>query len=463
MKIIIKSLKKVPYEVKIDSEEISVKELKQEIEKKHGFDAECIKILFKGSMLDDKKLIKDYKITEDDFLTMMNSKVKPQNLNMIKENKIPEESKVNNCSKDNKNSNNIEKNNQIKDNNSKQKNSQSLVSGIIETIKSNDQSLKKEPEKDYSSEIKQLTEMGFEEGEAKRAIKSAKGNIERAVDYLYNGIPENVNNNGQNNSNITNQLNELQNLGIPLYEDFLDPEDEEDEDYEGEIPLTFEINPQMLDSLNLKDPNSLKIIASFVKVLISEDASSLQNLLEDIEETNPEIIELIKKNEDEFKQLISAPLNDKDLEQFLPMANNQNLNLFDHPIEDINNNHDFNNFNEIENNKEKNINEEKNNNFTSQNENTNKNIENLNIDCLKDEEDSNMIANKNELEIKDLKNAFNEEDKESIERLKSLGFNHEEVCQAFLACEKNEMVTANFLLENKFKDPDSMDVDGKII
>jgi UV excision repair protein RAD23 len=427
MKITIKSLKQVPYEVEIVSDELSIKDLKTEIEIKHGFEAESIKILFKGSMLDDKKQIKEYKIVEGETLTMMSSKVKPQNINKNPESKIPEESKENNVNNNNSNNNYI-KENRKNESSTKPKSTtttQNLASGLINSLNNknnNNNNANKEPEKDYSAEAKQLAEMGFGEVEALRAVKAAKGNLERAVDFLYNGIPE--------NSASLSAQNYLQ--GVPLLEDFLDQDEEEGEeaeegDFNGEIPLTFEIDPHMLDSLDLKDPNSLKIIASFVKVLISEDPSSLQNLLEDIEETNPEIIEFIKEHEDEFKQLISAPLEDKDLEKFLPIANNPNLNM----------------------------------NLSGNESNQN------NEDMLKDKEkdykdqDPEIIGDSAGLDVEGIKGAFSEAEKESIERLKMLGFSEEEVCQAYVACEKNEMLTANFLLENKFKDPNSMDVDGK--
>jgi UV excision repair protein RAD23 len=162
------------------------------------------------------------------------------------------------------------------------------------------------------------------------------------------------------------------------------------------------LDPEFLSSLNLQDPQALQSIASVVKILIAEDPSQLEGLLSEIEETNPEILDFIREREAEFKALLESPINEADARVLAGMmGNRQGEGEGDDDGEQV-------------------------------------------------EIDPQIESN------------LSPADKESIERLKTLGFSHADALQAYLACDKNETLAANFLLENKFKEGDDMNIDCKI-
>jgi len=57
MKIILKNLKQIEYELQIPSNSISVKELKLIIEDVYSFDSDEIKLISNGTVLEDSKKI----------------------------------------------------------------------------------------------------------------------------------------------------------------------------------------------------------------------------------------------------------------------------------------------------------------------------------------------------------------------------------------------------------------------
>jgi UV excision repair protein RAD23 len=373
MKITIKSLKQINYDVEI-SDASTVEQLKKLVEEKHGFDSTTMKLLFTGIILEDKKTLSEYNMKEPNayIVTMLNIKVKPKNL-VKEEEKVEEKPLIKPLEKE-------------------------LISNKKETNSSNSDkqivSTSSVPIKDYASQIKQLVDMGFTEDMAKNAINAANGDIPTAIDFLYSGIPA-----GANKAN-------------PALSEFLDENEEE----EQEGPL--ELNGDAMNNIDLNDPNALKNISSVVKVIINQDPDQLQNLLEDIEEINPEIIEFIKNNENEFKNLISKPIANEDIMVFNQLMGgaeeegNEEDELVAEGIHNILGN--------------------------AANFNTNMN--------------TNLTANVN----------FTQSERESIERIKALGFSEMDVVQAFIACDKNEEMTANFLFENKYKD-DDMNIDCKNI
>ncbi len=254
MKVKIKTLKSVTYDLNIDNTELSISDLKALIEEKHGFESEYIKLLFNGVVLDDKKCVKDYAITDHSVLIIMTSKIKKKNEEVAKsqedKSKVAIEEKI---SKDNDKDKAKDLTN--KDNN------------IVEIIYNNN----KEEIKDN---LQRLILMGFKEADAKSALQRNDNDFKKTMETLVNELPADAE------------------------EDFPD---------QG-----FTLNPEMLDNFDLTGPNALNNICSILKILINQNPFALQEILEEFGETNPEIFDFIKENEGRFKELMAEPINDND-------------------------------------------------------------------------------------------------------------------------------------------------------
>jgi len=362
MKITIKSLKQLTYDVDL-SDTATVEQLKKLVEEKHGFDSTNMKLLYSGIILDDKKTLLEYNMKEPNsyIVTMLNCKIKPKILEKVEEKPIE----------------NVKSEPIV--------NYKDLISKSISSSVPNLNAEKKT--NDYNSQVNQLVDMGFSKDLAKNALNAANGDIPTAIEFLYSGIP------------TQNKLN-------PMLSEFM--EENEDEENEGQI----ELNQEAIKSIDLNDPNALKNISSVLKVIISEDPDQLQSLLEDIEEINPDIIEHIKKNENEFKNLISVPITSEDLLAFNQIMGGKDEEAYD------------------------------------EDELVDEGIHNVLHDAANFDNSTGLNQTVN----------FTPNEKESIERIKALGFSEIDVVQAFFACDKNEEITANFLFENKYKD-DDMNID----
>ena len=258
MKLTIKNLKQVPYEIEVPNDSITVKDLKIAFEQKHGFDASSLKLLYSGAVLDDTKTLNSYNIKTNCVLIMMNAKTKPIN---VPQNEPPKEQQQQNPP-------------------------QTVPQPQQQTTNTttNDQNQQpsqkpQKPKQDYSNEIKQLTDMGFGKEESENAIKAARGQVEIAVEFLYNGIPD----------------------YLPIDDDEDNGNDNNDND-EG-------------NNVNA----NLKAMASFVKVACSQDPSALGSIMQEIAENDPDTFKLIQDNEEEFKRLILEPITNTDLQVFQEM------------------------------------------------------------------------------------------------------------------------------------------------
>ena len=327
MKVIIKNLKQVTFEVEVPSAQSTVLDLKMAIEKEKNLDHEQLKLLCLGVILDDAKKLEDYKIEEGSTIILMMSKVKVKN----NDQKPPEQSANPNSTE--------EKKEEKKEENKEEK---------------KEEKPKESQENKYATQVASLIDMGFEKSQAEEAIKAAQGQIDLAVDYLYNGIPEGTNDN------------------LP----FMEGEGEEGGEEGG-------------------DEDPLKKTASIAKILCQNDPSKLTNLMQNIQQNDPDLFALINEREEEFKNLLEQPVTEADI---------RNLRSFQ---------------------------------------------QEMGMGGVGGEHGGHEHGHgQGTISVN-----LTPEDRVVINRLKELGnFNEADVIQAYIACDKNEEMAANYLFEQKMND-----------
>ena len=302
MKIILKNLKQVPYNVELESDKNTIKDLKKEIEKLHGFDANLIKLLHNGKVLEDEKTLENYKIKEENVIIMMNTKPK------------------------------------------KKSETQSIEQVKPPSPKKQEPPKKEEEEpKPYTAEqVNQLIEMGYESEKVEKALDAANGNLQIAIEFLASGnIPERSSNN-----QVSQLYSQYNNSDSSL-------------------------------------PSLLQFYASLIKILCHDQPEKIFSILNTLEQKEPDLLDLIRENEEEFKRLIVSPINQDDLNNYKRMI-----------------------------------------------------------------EERGGEGRRRQVRIN-----LTPEEREAINRLKNLGdFSESDIIQAYIACDKNEELAANYLFEQRLRD-----------
>ncbi|KAK3156166.1 hypothetical protein QOZ80_2AG0103690 [Eleusine coracana subsp. coracana] len=217
------------------------------------------------------------------------------------------------------------------------------------------------------SMINQITEMGggsWDRDEVQRAFRAAYNNPERAVEYLYSGIP------------VTAEV------GVPIGGQGVNMNDPAPT---GEAALSGIPNTAPLDLFPQGGPNGgggagggpldfLRNNQQFqaLREMVHTNPQILQPMLQELSKHNPQILRLIQENHDEFLQLLNEPF-EGGAGDFLEQAEQDEM---PHAI--------------------------------------------------------NVTA----------------EEQEAIGRLEAMGFDRARVIEAFFACDRNEQLAANYLLEH---------------
>ena len=325
MKLILKNLKQVKYIVELESEKSTVKDLKNEIEKLHGFDSSQIKLLYNGKVLEDSKTIEEYQIKEEVIIIMMNTKRKakpsPPPSEQPKQEEQPKKAE------------------QTKQEEQPKKEE--------EQPKQQEQ-----PKPDYTQQINSLVDMGYEREKVEKAINASKGNVDVAIEYLTSGnIPEVSNNNQPNPPNQPNQENQPSNN-------------------KPNLPLELRRN------------------ASLMKIVCRDDPEKIYDILNTLEQKNPALLNKIREHQEEFKNLLVSPINQQDIDTYKLL-----------------------------------------------------------------EDDMKGIGRQGGRRPGQVEIRLTPEESEAVKRLSELGdFSQSEILTAYLACDKNEELAANYLFEQRWRE-----------
>ncbi|KAL9265787.1 Ubiquitin receptor RAD23b-like protein [Drosera capensis] len=218
--------------------------------------------------------------------------------------------------------------------------------------------------------VQQLLDMGggsWDRETVVRALQAAYNNPERAVDYLYSGIPpttevaESVPQFPTTRSNSVNEAGTGASTpasGAPNSSPFnmFPQENLSDAAGDGYGSLDFLRNNEQFQA---------------IRTMVQTNPQILQPMLQELGKQNPNMLRLIQDHHAEFLQLLNEPLDGSEGD------------LFDRPDEDM----------------------------------------------------PHAIS-------------VTQEEQEAIERLEAMGFSRGLVIEAFLACDRNEQLAANYLLEH---------------
>ena len=442
MKLILKTLKQVELEIEVESDLITVKELKLKIESLYSYDSDIIKLIYKGAILDDAKPLNHYQINENCSIIIMNTK------NIQAANKTETNNNINN---------NL--NYPIKQNIPKFEN-QEKKEEITDILKDN-----------LNITINSLVDMGFEKSQVEIAVKAANGRIDLAIEYLNNGIPEKSNNNNLRNNNNNNEImRELRKQA-------------------SIIKVLCKDNKRyifyLLDNIKRNDPGLLRLITDyrneFKKLLdepvTEEDEKIYKNIetkadeiiskrMEKAGEKVKEFIENMNKEKEEKEKKEKEEKEKEDKNEDNKEGNNEEIK--EKEKTDINENEKKEEKKEnVEMKVEKEeIKEEKKPEENKENPQLNNDIsqekkEEEKMEIEKETEEKkdkpeNNVENVNQNENKNtnentnnqIENQLTDKDKEIIKSLQDLGgFPYDKVVEAYIVCNKNEELTANYLFE----------------
>ncbi|RCH92052.1 hypothetical protein CU097_011021 [Rhizopus azygosporus] len=183
LKITVKTLQQKQFKLEVDSTD-SILSVKEKIEQSQGHPVAQQKLIFSGKILSDDKTVEEYNITEKDFLVVMVSKPKAtpaSSSSAAKKESTPAATTPSKPAEPVKS-----------ESPAAAPASSNSPAPASDTPKEAEKATTDITGSQLESVLENMMAMGFERAQCERALRASFNNPDRAVEYLFNGIPENI-------------------------------------------------------------------------------------------------------------------------------------------------------------------------------------------------------------------------------------------------------------------------------
>lgn len=250
MKITIKNFKQQTFQVEVDRQN-TIKQLKEKIEKdKNEYEVSKQCLIYAGVILADDRTVESYNIDEKKFIVLMLRQPKStSSVSTTNETTVSD--------------------------------SPNLTLSQIAFPDGRTQAFVSEDE--YKQMVRRLMDMGYSEGAVNAALRASFNNPDRAVEYLINGIPEEV-----------SGLHDLENFiaaADPTH-NYENPQTIEENENE-ENPLTF-----------LRSQPQFRAMSRAIR----GNPDLLTGFIDQIGQSNPTLLQLIIQNQHHFINLLNEEI-----------------------------------------------------------------------------------------------------------------------------------------------------------
>ncbi|KAL3270990.1 hypothetical protein HHI36_021493 [Cryptolaemus montrouzieri] len=286
MKITLKNLQQQTFVIDIEPTK-TVMQLKQKVEEDKGreYPAENQKLIYAGKILNDESSLSEYNIDEKKFIVVMVTKPKPPE-------KV-ESGDGNPEAKSTQSSSPATATTQAQSPSPAATPAATPVApatggtptgGTAELSSAAESALLMGEE--YETMVKNITDMGYARDQVEQALRASFNNPDRAVEYLINGIPANL-----DEQEAVNESADMSGV--------------DERQSNADDPLAFlRSQPQFQQ----------------MRQVIQQNPQLLNAVLHQIGQTNPALLQLISQNQESFVRMLNEPLPDEDRAPESPTA-----------------------------------------------------------------------------------------------------------------------------------------------